>query len=103
MSLRPALLALAFASCHTTSPDGGRDSGAALDGPSVDLAIAPTCNDGMRNGDESDRDCGGSCGPCGDGQRCGAPGDCGSKVCKNGVCVAPSCTDGIANGNETDL
>lgn len=40
---------------------------------------APTCTDGVQNGDETGVDCGGSCAPC------------------------ATCDDGILNGNETDV
>ena len=35
---------------------------------------APPCENGRRDGSESDVDCGGACGPsCATGQRCGSP------------------------------
>ena len=37
----------------------------------------PTCADGVRNQDETDIDCGGSCGFCASGQQCLSDGDCG--------------------------
>lgn len=69
---------------------------------------APSCADGVTNGSESDRDCGGSCPiACAVGQRCGQGRDCLSASCNTEatppVCVAPSCTDGVKNGSETDL
>lgn len=42
----------------------------------------PTCNDGIKNGDETDIDCGGSC-----------------KSCEQ----EPTCEDGIKNGDETSI
>ncbi|HEY8380066.1 MAG TPA: hypothetical protein VIK91_26430 [Nannocystis sp.] len=51
----------------------------------------PTCDDGERNGDESDVDCGGSCPACADGKACKGPSDCQSGVCEGGVCVAKEC------------
>lgn len=43
---------------------------------------APTCTDGVRNGNESDVDCGGSqCGGCAVGGACRANGDCQSRIC----------------------
>lgn len=59
----------------------------------------PTCTDGMHNGNETDEDCGGDCGPCEDGDMCKVPADCESKVC-DGVCLAPTCEDGVQNGDE---
>ena len=61
------------------------------------------CDDGKRNGDESDVDCGGSCPKCGDDQGCNNGGDCVSKVCTGGTCVAATCTDTLENGAETDV
>ena len=61
------------------------------------------CTDGVRNGDETDIDCGGSCGPCGNNAACTQPGDCASRVCDGGRCATPSCTDGVRNGDETDV
>lgn len=63
---------------------------------------APTCDDGLYNGDEEDVDCGGpTCGPCADGQSCLWPSDCQSSVCVAGKCQAPTCFDGTKNGTET--
>ncbi|MBA3545690.1 MAG: hypothetical protein H0T76_04335 [Nannocystis sp.] len=47
---------------------------------------APSCGDGLWNGDESDIDCGGPCQPCWPGQRCTWPGDCIEPVCTDGIC-----------------
>jgi hypothetical protein len=62
------------------------------------VAVEPTCDDGARNGDESDTDCGGSCPACDDGSACGVPGDCASNRCESGSCF--SCSDLIRNGAE---
>jgi hypothetical protein len=64
----------------------------------------PTCTiDGVKNGTETDIDCGGgTCPPCGTDKTCQAARDCVSGVCLNQVCQAPSCTDGFKNGSETD-
>lgn len=69
-------------------------------------AVAPTCEDGKKNGAEVDVDCGGGCGPCGDGKACVQGPDCASAVCKEHVCAPtpkPTCTDGVKNGAETDV
>ncbi len=63
----------------------------------------PACNDMVKNGDESDVDCGGSCPPCAVGKGCRKGGDCTSGLCFNGLCVTPSCGDMIKNGSETDV
>ena len=62
------------------------------------------CGDGIKNGDETDVDCGGSCpAKCEDGEGCSGSGDCESGVCTNNECKAPSCSDGLKNGQETDV
>lgn len=66
------------------------------------------CRDGTRDGDESDVDCGGSCGPCSPGGGCSQASDCGSGMacgfsngaCFGGVrakrvCWPAQCEDGI--------
>lgn len=62
----------------------------------------PTCIDRVKNGKETDIDCGGAdCPACSDGKVCSARTDCQSKSCSRGLCV--SCTDGLQNGDETDI
>ena len=47
----------------------------------------PTCNDNIKNGLETDVDCGGGiCAACASGKVCGALSDCVSKVCVMGKC-----------------
>ncbi len=70
--------------------------------PAPDIAT-PTCNDGAKNGKETDMDCGGgTCAKCAAGKRCNVTSDCISAACKSGVCQAASCADGVINGKETD-
>jgi hypothetical protein len=53
---------------------------------------APTCTDNIKNGSETDIDCGGSCKACALGQACGKGGDCASYGCVAGKCTyATSC------------
>ena len=60
--------------------------------------------DGVKDGDETDIDCGGSAAPaCVDGKGCAVKDDCVSTVCTGGKCQAPSPTDGIKNGDETGV
>jgi hypothetical protein len=62
----------------------------------------PTCTDGVRNGNETDVDCGGpTCPKCANGKACAAGTDCQSGVCTNNVCVAPaaSCSDTRCGGD----
>ena len=45
-------------------------------------AFVPTCHDGMKNGDETDIDCGGGrCAPCSSGLACQRNADCQSVFC----------------------
>jgi endo-1,4-beta-D-glucanase Y len=63
-----------------------------------------SCTDGLRNGSETDVDCGGTCAAdCANGRACVAGSDCLSGVCTTGICRAASCTDGLRNGSETDV
>ncbi|MBV72402.1 MAG: hypothetical protein CMH52_13845, partial [Myxococcales bacterium] len=65
--------------------------------------LAASCEDGRRNQDESDVDCGGAtCPGCVDGQRCSAARDCEDNICTGRVCQSPSCDDFARNGDETD-
>ncbi len=71
------------------------------DGPADEVActskcLKPTCSDGAKNGDETDKDCGGgTCAPCGSGGACVDDDDCLSDNCELGACVeiATSCLD----------
>jgi hypothetical protein len=49
----------------------------------------PNCNDGKKNGTETDVDCGGGkCSRCGLDKTCNSRDDCISALCTNGVCKA---------------
>ncbi|MBI4439390.1 hypothetical protein HY638_00290 [Candidatus Woesearchaeota archaeon] len=78
------------------------------DGIKVDVSRIPaTCSDGIKNSDESSKDCGGSCTLCQLNETCKGNDDCISKSCDKSkvpfVCAAPSCQDNILNGNESDV
>jgi hypothetical protein len=61
------------------------------------------CSSGTADGDESDKDCGGSCETkCGDNKRCVESSDCESLLCVNNRCQAPSCNDKVLNQDESD-
>jgi hypothetical protein len=53
--------------------------------------MASLCKDGKQDGDETDKDCGGSCPACADGKMCMVGNDCTSMHCINNKC-APACT-----------
>ncbi|MEO7327814.1 MAG: hypothetical protein ABI193_04510, partial [Minicystis sp.] len=72
----------------------------------VCAALGATCTDAMKNGAETDVDCGGgACGKCANGKTCGVNTDCLSAGCVGGTCavVAATCSDGLKNGNESDI
>lgn len=53
---------------------------------------ASSCSDGVRNGNETDVDCGGgSCPACRMGKTCAAGTDCVSSNCQGQVCAAGTC------------
>jgi len=83
-----------------TGGAGGTTGGAGGTGGD---ASTSTCADGKKNGDETDQDCGGACGPCDNGKGCETGADCSSKVCDKAqlTCSPPDCTDGQTNGQET--
>jgi hypothetical protein len=61
-----------------------------------------SCQDGVRNGGETDTDCGGDCPGCSDGAPCTLGADCQSSVCgDDGRCAPASCNDAVRNQNET--
>src|SRR3954470_11956228 len=67
-------------------------------------AHATSCTDAIKNGLETDVDCGGpSCPRCAGGHECLSSPDCASSVCINGHCAAVSCSDYVKNGDETDV
>jgi hypothetical protein len=88
------------------SPDGEAPIPDAVmvepDAGGADAAAPAQCDDGVRNGGESDVDCGGACSKCSAGLVCALSEDCESRVCTNQVCQMARCGDGIVNhGDET--
>ena len=65
---------------------------------------AAPCTDRLRDGTETDIDCGGgTCATCAADNACGVAADCESGACDAGKCRAPSCTDGLRDGFESDV
>jgi len=63
----------------------------------------PSCYNGIRDGSETDVDCGGNCPAC-LGGGCTNNNQCQSGYCNSqGQCAVPTCTDGVKNGNETGI
>ncbi len=71
------------------------------------VCAAPTDSDGVKNGTETDVDCGGGAKTCADDRKCLVASDCSSGVCKDTggglTCKAPAPDDGVKNGDETDV
>jgi hypothetical protein len=70
----------------------------------VNNGCLSSCGTNVKDGKETDVDCGGPCPKCMAGKKCKLNSDCTSNVCMNFVCIAaPSCTDMTKNGSETDV
>ncbi len=62
------------------------------------------CSDKIKDGDESDVDCGGSCtAKCANSKVCISSTDCKGAYCVSGVCKAGSCADSYMNQDESDI
>jgi len=62
--------------------------------------LNPLCNDGVRNGDETGIDCGGSCSPCRDSVSVASLSVINPQLEES---TLPNCDDGIKNGNEIGI
>ena len=104
-AIGPVALLVLLVGCPTSDPavDPGGDGGP-LD-PNIDGGPgAATPADGIKNGNETDVDCGGPSGPaCVDGKGCLATSDCTSGVCTASLCQVPTPTDTVQNGGETGV
>jgi hypothetical protein len=71
--------------------------------PTEGTCTAPACDDAVKNGSETDVDCGGSCpNGCAEGKGCTEDDDCKGGDCDGTKCLA-TCTDEQKNGTETDV
>ncbi|MBK9261793.1 MAG: hypothetical protein IPM54_18575 [Polyangiaceae bacterium] len=62
------------------------------------------CTDTVKNGIETDVDCGGlQCPRCSAGATCTVDQDCKSLICSGGICTEATCEDAVMNGQETDI
>ncbi|MDO8480575.1 MAG: hypothetical protein Q7S65_02030, partial [Nanoarchaeota archaeon] len=72
--------------------------------PTTLKCAVPSCTDTLRNGNESDTDCGGSCSvKCALNKACRVSPDCSSGQCTNGLCSINICANSIKDSSETDL
>jgi len=82
------------------TPEQGCDGGRCVD----NVCVGPTATDGLKNGDETDVDCGGASAPkCASGKACLQQSDCNALPCTGGVCKKSSPDDGVTNNDETDV
>ncbi|MDW8251958.1 MAG: lamin tail domain-containing protein, partial [Myxococcales bacterium] len=63
----------------------------------------PACDDNVKNGSESDVDCGGTCATkCANGKTCNTNADCQSNNCNGGICAPPPAVSSTSpTNNET--
>jgi hypothetical protein len=83
--------------------EAGTDADAVTDADAgTEAAVAATCSDGIKNGSETDVDCGGSCSPCANQRDCKIAGDCQSGDCTNLICAACAKDTDCATGTFCD-
>ena len=85
-----------------TTPDSGTPADARADAPAADAPFdAPArCSNAVRDGAESDVDCGGgACPKCADGKACVAASDCAAGACSAGKCGARMWTEESSGAN----
>ncbi|HYQ46509.1 MAG TPA: hypothetical protein VER11_31285 [Polyangiaceae bacterium] len=64
--------------------------------------VVDSCENGAKDGLETDVDCGGTkCDVCPPRNHCKVNKDCDTGYCKNLVCTAPTCSDKVKNQDET--
>ncbi|MDD5254008.1 MAG: hypothetical protein PHG05_02800 [Candidatus Nanoarchaeia archaeon] len=85
---RSALLDLSFTEVSYFCSNGEIDdeteeAGIDCGGPFCPTKICPTCGDNIKNQDETDIDCGGSCRDCKEGKKCNEDSDCMSDSCSD--------------------
>jgi hypothetical protein len=86
--------------------NGDCSSAAPVCDPVAKVCARPMCEDTIKNLDETDVDCGGSCSGCGENKLCVQTSDCQVGLeCDpdDKLCVMPTCSDTWKNGAETDV
>lgn len=71
----------------------------------INNGCSSSCNTGVKDGTETDTDCGGLCqANCGIGKGCKSGNDCISGLCTSQKCAVPgpTCFDNMMNGTESD-
>lgn len=75
-----------FLNCYNTGCDTGQTSNYVDEIDLIGVNKAESCFDGLKNQDETDTDCGGTCKTCENGYRCLFDDDCTSNNCAGGIC-----------------
>jgi len=70
----------------------GSSTAATYAGTGTNLIELPTCQNGLKDGSESDVDCGGLCKKCGPQKKCAKAGDCFNDMCLKNTCGGKSGT-----------
>jgi hypothetical protein len=65
--------------------------------------LNPLCTDRIHNGEETDIDCGGTCGPCSIGDSCSKDSECDESTCEHGTCTPFPCVNSKLDPGETDI
>ena len=68
--------------CKKKLPDGSACRGGTCHG-----GRCTTCSDGVKNGNETSIDCGGTCPRCPNGRTCASRNDCDAALCTGGMCA----------------
>ena len=69
----------------------------------ADVCQKTSCTDKVKNGTETDVDCGGECKACEVGKGCALAADCTEGVCIASTCPPPACDDRVKNASESDV
>jgi hypothetical protein len=96
-------------SCPTKCTEGkacavAGDCTGGLCSPVTNTCVVAHCTDTLKDGDETDLDCGGSCSTkCANGKGCAVAADCTSTFCNTTTqqCIADHCADTVKDGDET--
>lgn len=87
-----------------SSGSSGSSGEGGLDANSEAAPLPVTCSNTVRDGAETDVDCGGNaCLKCIDGKDCVNNNDCAGGSCVNNKCTTAACSDGVRNGDESDV
>ncbi len=93
-------LSASLGACSATAGDGAEDTSIRRTFLAAEIA---SCVDRVPNGNETDTDCGGSCGKCDTGKGCKVGGDCATNVCRDGLCAGARSANGVRDDDESDV